>query len=277
MSRRAAAAPVLSIALILGAVAACSPDPAPTSETPAPEGPKSSDPAGRWTPRPGLSWQYQLSGTVDTSIPARVFDVDGETTSSETIDELHASGARVICYLSAGSWEPWRSDSDDFPSAVLGDAMDGWPDERWLDVRKVDVLLPIMEKRIEACRVKGFDAVEPDNVDGYVNDTGFPISVTDQRAYNSALAGLAHAHGLSVGLKNSPELVGALEPRFDFAVVEECVRYDECDAFEPFVRAGKAVFHVEYEGAMSRICAHAGHGFSSIRKDLALGPQRRGC
>ena len=44
---------------------------------------------------------------------------------------------------------------------------------------------------------------------------------------------------------------------FDFAVNEECFRYDECDALEPFVTAGKAVFHVEYDLATTAFCAKA--------------------
>src|SRR5262249_14568654 len=30
----------------------------------------------RWTPAPGLSWQYQLSGSVDITVDAQVFDID---------------------------------------------------------------------------------------------------------------------------------------------------------------------------------------------------------
>lgn len=65
---------------------------------------------------------------------------------------------------------------------------------------------------------------------------------------------------------------------FDFAVNEECFRYDECDALEPFVTAGKAVFHVEYDLATTAFCAKAkAFGFASMRKKLTLDAWRQGC
>ena len=53
-----------------------------------------------------------------------------------------------------------------------------------MDVRRIDVLGPIMESRLDMCEEKGFDGVEPDNVDGYLNDTGFPLTKEDQLSYN---------------------------------------------------------------------------------------------
>ncbi len=284
-------APALASMLALGLIAGCTTS-APTDD-PSPPQARGSSPApgpavgvgtpavpvvGRWRPRPGLSWQWQLSGRVDTSVGARVFDIDGADNSAATVRSLHRKGAKVICYISAGSWERWRGDATAFPASVLGRRLDGWPGERWLDIRRTDVLLPIMERRIADCRSKGFDGVEPDNVDGYANRSGFPLTAADQLAYNRAIARLAHKHGLAVGLKNDAEQVRALEPHFDFAVVEECVAYDECDAYRPFIRAGKAVFHAEYRGSMARICRESERlGLSTIKKRLDLGAYRRTC
>ncbi len=85
-----------------------------------------------WTPKPGVSWQWQLSGKVDTSVRAKVFDIDGEDSPRALVKELRAKGARVICYISAGSWEEWRSDADAFPASVKGRNLDGWPGEKGL-------------------------------------------------------------------------------------------------------------------------------------------------
>ena len=231
-----------------------------------------------WTPKPGVSWQWQLSGKVDTSVRAKVFDIDGEDSPRALVKELRAKGARVICYISAGSWEEWRSDADAFPASVKGRNLDGWPGEKWLDIRRLDVLLPIMERRIARCRAKGFDALEPDNVDGYTNRTGFRLTAAHQLAYNKAIAKLAHGHGMAVGLKNDPDQVRSLVRHFDFAVVEECVTYDECAAWRPFIKAGRAVFHAEYVGSLSRICATTKPlGFSTIKKHRNLGAYRRAC
>jgi hypothetical protein len=236
-------------------------------------------PAGSWwVPAKGTSWQWQLTGTLDTSVDAAVFDIDGEDNSAKTVAALHAAGRKVICYLSAGSWEDWRTDADAFPASVTGKTLDGWPDEKWLDIRALDILLPIMDARIAACAAKGFDAVEPDNVDGYTNNTGFPLTAADQATYNKAIAELAHSHGLGVALKNNPDQAAELEPHFDFAIVEECARYNECNKYTPFTKAGKAVLHVEYTGTLDSFCpTTTALGFSSMRKELDLTAWRNPC
>jgi len=77
-------------------------------------GPTPADAEVRWRPAPGLSWQWQLSGRVDISFRVDVYDVDGVETPAATMDELHAGGAKVVCYVSAGSWERWRPDAGVF-------------------------------------------------------------------------------------------------------------------------------------------------------------------
>ncbi len=235
-------------------------------------------PAALWRPGPRTTWQWQLTGRLDTSVAAQMYDIDLFVNDASVVAGLHAQGRRVVCYLSAGSHEPGRPDSGDFPAAVLGDALDGWPDERWLDIRRLDVLGPIMERRMDLCRQKGFDGVEADNVDAYSNGTGFPLTAAHQLAYNRFLAGAAHARGLSIGLKNDLAQVAQLEPDFDFAINEECFRFSECDLLAPFVRAGKAVFHVEYDLDTASFCAGARQrGFSSMRKSISLDAFREPC
>lgn len=231
-----------------------------------------------WRPTPGTSWQWQLSGKVDIGVDAAVYDIDGFEVPKATVTQLHQKGRHVICYLDAGSWEKWRPDAGAFPQGVLGKAMDGWPDEKWLDVRQIDALKPIMAARFDICKGKGFDAIEADNVDGYSNATGFRISKKDQLAYNRMLADLAHARGLSIGLKNSPDLVDDLVDNFDFAVVEQCYEFDECEAYVPFIDRGKAVLHVEYNVPVGRFCPTTTDlGFSSMRKRLSLNAWRQVC
>ncbi len=114
---------------------------------------------------------------------------------------------------------------------------------------------------------KGFDGVDPDNVDGYDNDTGFRLSYDDQIAYNVFLANAAHRRGLSVGLKNDLGQIVDLEPYFDWALNEQCYRYHECNELLPFIDAGKAVFHVEYNRPAMTFCRRSNQlGFSSMRK-----------
>jgi hypothetical protein len=234
----------------------------------------------RWRPRPvaGQTWQWQLSGRLDLSVDAAVYDVDAVETTAAQVAALHARGRKVICYVNAGAYENWRPDRRRFPSAVLGRALDGWAGERWLDVRRWDVLGPIMKARFRSCRDKGFDGVEPDNVDGYANRSGFPLTGAHQLAYNRRLAALAHSLGLAVGLKNDVEQAAALAPAFDFAINEECAAYAECAALRVFTRAGKPVFHVEYERPVGNFCATTrALGFTSMRKKSRLDAWRETC
>ncbi|MEU6852681.1 endo alpha-1,4 polygalactosaminidase [Actinacidiphila alni] len=230
-----------------------------------------------WHPKAGTPWQWQLSGTVDTSVDVPVYDIDGFENGADVVRRLHAAGRKVICYINVGAWESFRPDAKDFPASVRGDG-DGWDGERWLDIRRIGVLRPLMAARFDMCVKKGFDAVEPDLLDGYANTTGFPLTGDQQLAYNRMIASLAHERGLAVGLKNDVGQVTTLVKDFDFAVNEECAQYDECARMTPFIAAGKPVFHVEYKLKTGQFCPQARRlGLSSMVKHLSLDAWRDPC
>ncbi len=210
--------------------------PPPTSPPPA---------SDWWHPTPGLTWQWQLDEEIDTSVEAQVYDIDLYAERS-AIDELHSRGVKLICYISVGSWEDKRPDADQFPEEVLGKKYEGWPGERWLDIRRLDLLAPILRARLDLCAARGFEAVEPDNIEIYDNNTGFPLTYTDQLAYARWLADEAHARGLAIGLKNAPDMIADSIDFFDFAVTEDAFYYEWIDQFLPFIEAGKPVFAAEY-------------------------------
>ncbi|MFJ2862648.1 endo alpha-1,4 polygalactosaminidase [Kitasatospora sp. NPDC087314] len=253
----------------------------PPGATPAPGTPGSTTappPAGaRWQPTPGLAWQWQLGGTVDQSVDVPVYDIDGFENDASVVAALHAKGRKVICYINAGSWEDFRPDSAAFAKSLQGSDT-GWKGEKWFDIRKLDQLRPLMAARFDMCRSKGFDAIEPDTIEAYNQNSGFPLTPDDQLKYNRMLAQLAHERGLAIGLKNDLDQIPALLPDFDFAVNEECSQFDECDRVAPFVKAGKAVFHVEYKLGTDQFCAKAKSlGFSSMQKKLDLNAWRKPC
>jgi hypothetical protein len=226
----------------------------------------------RWHPAPQTTpWQWQLQGKLDFSVPASVYDIDGFESTAADVAALRARGRKAICYLDVGSWESYRPDRDRFPRAVIGRRYEGFPDERWLDVGRFQLFRKPLEARIAMCARKGFDAVEPDNVAGFENKTGFDITPAQQLRFNRWIAVQVHRRGMAVALKNDPRQVPQLLGSFDFAIAEECFQYDECGSFEPFVKAGKAVFEAEYELPTSKFCNRAvALGFSSIRKSYDL-------
>jgi hypothetical protein len=222
-------------------------------------------------------WQIQLQGRVDTSVRARFFDVDGDE-PARTVRALHRRGRKVACYIDAGSWESFRGDKDAFPREVLGKVYAGYPDERWLDIRRIDLLAPVLRARLDACRAKGFDGVDPDNLNGLENDTGFPLTADDQLRFDTWLANEAHGRGLSVGLKNDGPQARALAPYFDWVIVEECLEQRNCGEYAPFPRAGKPVFAIEYRKPTRRACAEARRRkLSVVFKTPALRAPRRTC
>lgn len=199
-----------------------------------------------WHPAIELTWQWQINDIeVDTSIEADVYDVDLYVPQS-TIDELHAKGRKVICYISVGSYEDWRPDADQFPPEVLGNDYDGWPGEKWLDIRQIDKLAPIMRARLNLCASKGFDGIEPDNMEIYTNDTGFPLTYQDQLMYALWLADEAHQRGLAIGQKNASDQTNDLVDIYDFAITEDAFFYNWAEEMTPFIEAGKPVFAAEY-------------------------------
>ena len=177
----------------------------------------------------------------------------------------------MICYFSAGSYEDWRPDAIRFPEQIIGNPLEGWEGEYWLDIRQIDLLTPIIEGRLALASSKGCDAVDPDNVDAYTNNSGFGLTYEDQLTYNRWLAHQAHNWNLAIGLKNDLQQIPDLVIQFDFAINEECFSYQECGALAPFIDSGKAVFVIEYGNDAGEYCAIANASqFMMARKNLDL-------
>ncbi len=233
-------------------------------------------------PVAGATWQWQITEALDTTPDVATYDVDLFDLTDDEHARLRAAGRVIVCYFSAGSYEPWRDDAAAFPEHVIGRPLDGWPDERWVDHTQT-VVRDVMAARLDRAVARGCDGVEPDNVTAHHNRTGFGITPDEQLAYNRWLADEAHRRGLSVALKNDVDQVGALIDWFDFTVNEECMAWDECDTLDPFVAAGKAVLHVEYVDdwadapALAAVVCGANPGFSSLVKGWDLGPEFLPC
>jgi hypothetical protein len=116
----------------------------------------------------GQKWQIILLGVPDVSksplqpTDAPVWDVDLFDTDAATISTLKAQGKTVICYFSAGTWENWRDDANQIPTADQGKVLPEWPDEKWIRISS-SAVRTVMANRIKLGSQKGCDAIDPDN------------------------------------------------------------------------------------------------------------------
>ena len=236
-------------------------------------------------------------GSGGHCVRPQVFDIDlyqdgrisgnDHTVNTAAVNAIHARGAHAICYVSAGTAEKFRPDYNRYVRfdrrighRLLGKPFsDRFSNEYWVNINngrgQRDFVLRRVADRTQKCADAGFDAVEYDVVDAYAQGkrvTGWNISAHTQLVYDKALANIAHQNGLSVGLKNDLGQVPRLEPKFDFAINEQCFQYHECTnnpspGYKAFTRDGKAVFQVEYRIEPNRFCGDAKRlDISSIKK-----------
>lgn len=263
-----------------------------------------------WKPAVNSTWQIVLSNPLDLAADAtavipdvEVFDIDLFTNSVEVISTLQRLGKKVICYFSAGSYEPGRPDSGEFKASDKGKELDGWPGEYWLDLASENVR-GIMERRVQLASEKGCDAVDPDNVDGYVssrspspfppptpsqytdtstnqsNTNGLSLTQNASISFLEFLSNATSTYNLSMGLKNAQAILPTVLPLVAFSVNEQCAQYTECAAFAPMIAAGKPVFHIEYPDAGAKVttktvssyCGSAADAgsFSTVAKNMDL-------
>ncbi len=210
--------------------------------------------------------------------PYKVFVIDLFDNDQTIIKKLKEQGKIVICYFSAGTWEDWRVDASSFPQEVLGKPLAEWEWERWLDISNYKKFENIIRDRIILAKNKWCDGVDPDNIDVYLNDSWFPISREHILDYYKFLASLAHSNGLLISLKNSPTIVKDVVKYSDFAVVEQCFQYNECDYYKDFINQWKPVFEVEYSLSKDKFCPLAKrYNFSSAKACRKLDWCWEGC
>lgn len=248
-------------------------------------------PTLHWVPSPDASWQWLPAGPADSRHSVDVYDLPLATTAPARLADVHARGAHAVCWLPIGTVSAKDPNLRDLDPTLLGKPVPGHPDERFLDIRRLDDLKPFVSARLDDCWAKGFDGVDAAGLDAYLTageeGIGFPVGYADALALTTAVAGLGHGRGLAVGLHAGPTaapldtFVAAVEPITDFVVLEQCVTARSgCGAFTRYPQHGKAALHLEYlqdypgatvanpRKALSRACpAVASLGFSTILKD----------
>ncbi len=228
--------------------------------------------------KPKETWYWQLEGKINLSKNVKIYDVDLFKITKEEIKKLHEKGIKVICYFNAGAYEDYRNDSNLFPKTIIGKTLTEWKDEKWIDIRKINLIEPIITERMNIAVEKNCDAIEPDNIEGYQNPTGFKITYEDQIKYNKYLAEEAHKRNLSIALKNDIEQIKDLIDYYDLAINEQCFEYEECKLLLPFIKQDKAVLGVEYNLKLKEFCKKAEeYNFSWLKAEYSLNGTTKSC
>ncbi|CAM3583206.1 endo alpha-1,4 polygalactosaminidase [Deinococcus frigens] len=231
----------------------------------------------------GWDWQIGAQTAAQVRVPPglRLIDLDGFGTDAAQVARLKRQGLYTVCYINAGSYEPYRPDSARYPARLKLGVDPNWQDEAFVDVRDVfrpgSVLADILRKRLKLCRDRGFQAVEPDNLQNDENVPGGVITLQDQVDFSGWLADEAHALGLAIFQKNGPDKVllrdrsgQRLADKFDGILNESCHEFGECAPLAEYVRRGKPALNVEYRQKFLN-CAEARRlGLNSMFKDLYL-------
>ncbi|MEZ0106210.1 hypothetical protein ABH920_000191 [Catenulispora sp. EB89] len=226
-------------------------------------------PAGSAAPPPtGVKWDYQIGGAYPPPSGVRVVSRDSSASP--------APGLYNICYINAFQAQPdatgwWQSNHPD----LLLKTSSGAPviDQNWneqlLDVStdaKRAALAQVEGGWIASCAAKGFQAIEPDNLDSYSRSQGL-LTADNDVAMATQLARLAHAKGLAIAQKNTTEFLSrAHQIGFDFAVSEQCGDYGECGGYASTY--ANHVVDVEYDDSgFTNACRDDGGKIAIVLRD----------
>jgi hypothetical protein len=192
-----------------------------------------------------MRWDWQIGRTTPLQRTGRsavdIYDIDGFLTTRAQVTAIKTrwrastlSHPRTVCYLDL-AWEDYRPDATpgaDFPAGALGNIYFGFPEERWVDLRQLDALKPMLRERVAMCARKGFDAVELDDIDSFdpPSTTGFHLTPGDAQNFLAYAFNLIHQAGMTALWKNSPFLSWWGHQYADGAVVEECYVGHACFA-----------------------------------------------
>ncbi len=237
--------------------------------------------AGAYGPPPAnAKFDYQIGG--DYPPPDGVAVVSRDWFEGSPIGDPGYS----ICYVNAFQTQSNEGgvnrpdERSNWPAKVvltkLGDDPH-WGGEYLVDIRnsrKRGQAADWVEQMIKGCDRKGFDAVEYDNLDSWTRFDGTPLArkvpfdKSDALAYAKVLTRRAHERGLAVGQKNTAGITRSQSAKvgFDFAIAEECSRYDECNRYRHIY--GDNVIEIEYRRKdFRKACRTVGDKISVVLRD----------
>lgn len=212
------------------------------------------NPDNYYKPQIGESFEWRLDSIGLNEVyqyDCKIIDIDAFSATKELVDAFHARGIKVIAYVSVGTIENYRPDSTLLPPEIIGSVYPEWPDERFLNIRELEKMKPFIISRFDMIKQKGFDGIEPDNMDGYGAQNGFDLTLDDTKLFCEWIIEEAHSRGLSIGQKNTDELVPVLYKKFDWALTEDVFNANTQNDYSLYISVGKPVFSAEYTDVMS--------------------------
>lgn len=227
------------------------------------------------TPARDARWLFlSAPGTVPdganvTMVILPLYDTNGDNDlTGAQVKSLNARGISVYCTINAGYWDAQLPDADLFNPSMKGANV--WSDDkrRWADIRNTGVR-QLMEARVANAAKIGCAGIDANYLELWYQNTGFYISYGDQLNYSRWFADTAHKYGLSIGLHNAPFQLADLVSWYDFGIAENCLDSGDCEAYTPFISAGKPVFNIESNAMSSELdICKAGRelGFNTIIK-----------
>ncbi|KAJ7641204.1 glycoside hydrolase family 114 protein [Roridomyces roridus] len=222
-------------------------------------------------------FDYQIGGSYTAAADVKVVDRDHS--------ESPVAGLFNICYINAFQTQPeeksfWTSSANKdllllTKAGALFEDKD-WPGEYFLDTTtdaKRQRIATILNGWIDDCASKGFNAIEPDNLDTFTRSNGL-LTADNNLALAKLFTDHAHSLGLLVAQKNTGDELGSTGKSaagFDFALAEECNEYEECDSYTDVY--GANVIEIEYTDAddasanFKAVCKARGSSISVILRD----------
>jgi hypothetical protein len=220
----------------------------------------------------GASFDYQIGGDYDP--PSGVDVVSRDWFIGSALEAGYS-----ICYVNAFQTQPDGDGSrpderSQWPTELVLTGFEddpNWDGEYLIDISTSQSRIAAADhlaQMIETCATKGFDAVEYDNLDAWTRLDNLPFDEQDTVEFATIITQSAHSFGLAVGQKNTAQLLPQRTTiGFDFAVVEECGEFAECDVFTD--EYGALVVGIEYsDDGFSAACSAIGDAVSVVRRDL---------
>lgn len=223
-----------------------------------------------------LAWSNSSNHAKTKSGTEDVVLLDCDVDSSVVATHVKA-GKLVIGYLSVGTYEPYRSDKDEWPKSTIGPMNTEWK-ENWLALDHWQEIKPVMTNRLKMVKSKGFHAFEADNIsviDQFEDEATQKKNIATNVQYANWLADTAHSVGLLAVFKNGPLLSKDVVQKYDALITEQALKYtDDIKSYNIFKDNSKPIFDFEYDPIDAKVTPGMRQTFSDIQLDTAQGWQK---